>query len=118
MKKISALLAFLALCGCETAPPQPVVPNVPLVAQKTQVVIPTGLTAACPPLKKLTLGSYTQGDSTDAVKVWFDQYNLCAGRFSQFVSVVAPALNIKELAPAVPVAASGPVAQNPQSVSK
>jgi hypothetical protein len=114
MKKIAALLAFLALAGCETAPPQPVVQNVPVVAPKTQVVIPTGLTAACPPLKKLTLTSYTQGDSTDALKVWFDQYDLCAGRFSKFVGVVAPALNIKELAPAAPAGASVPTVQNPQ----
>jgi hypothetical protein len=110
MKKIAALLAFLALAGCDTAPPQPVVPNVPVVAPKTQVVIPTGLTDACPPLKKLSQSSYSQGESTDAVKVWFNQYDLCAGRFSKFVGVVAPALNIKEVDPAAPQAASGPVA--------
>jgi hypothetical protein len=111
MKKIAALLAFLALTACETAPPQPVVPNVPVLPEKTQVVIPTGLTATCPPLKKLDQPSYTQGESTDALKIWFNQYDLCAGRFAQFVTVVAPALNIKELAPAVPTAASGPVAK-------
>jgi hypothetical protein len=111
MKKFVALLAFIALAGCETAPPQPVVPNVPVVAPKTQVVIPTGLTATCPPLKKLTQASYTQGEATDALKGWFDQYDLCAGRFAKFVSVVAPALNIKEQATDVPAAASGPVAQ-------
>jgi hypothetical protein len=112
MKKIAALLAALALTACVNAPPQPVVPNVPAIPEKTQVVIPTGLTATCPPLKKLTQASYTQGEATDALKVWFDQYDLCAGRFAKFVTVVAPALNIKELAPAVPaVPASGPVAQ-------
>jgi hypothetical protein len=111
MKKIAALLAFLALTACETAPPKPVVPDVPVVAPKTQVVIPTGLTATCPPLKKLTQARYTQGEAADALKGWFDQYDLCAGRFAKFVSVVAPALNIKELAPSVPAAASGPVAQ-------
>jgi hypothetical protein len=109
MKKIATLLAALALTACVNAPPQPVVPNVPLVAQKTEVVIPTGLTDACPPLTKLSLPSYTQGDSTDALAVWFNQYNMCARRFSKFVGVVTPALNIKEVDPAVP--ASGPVAQ-------
>lgn len=110
MKKIIALLAF-ALSACAGAP-QPVVPNVPLLPEKTQVVIPTGLTAACPKLAPLTQASYTQGEAADALKVWFNQYDLCAGRFAQFVSVVAPALNIKELAPATPQAASDPVAQN------
>jgi hypothetical protein len=114
MKKFAALLAVLALAGCETAPPQPVVPNVPLVAQKTEVVIPTGLTAACPPLTKLDQQSYTQGDATDALKIWFNQYDLCAGRFSQFVTVVAPALNIKELGPQW----VQPATQNPPVSSK
>jgi hypothetical protein len=111
MKKIAALLAFLALTACETAPPNPVVPDVPVIQEKTQVVIPTGLTATCPPLKKLPQASYTQGEATDALKGWFDQYDLCAGRFAQFVSVVAPALNIKEVAPAAPTEASDPAAQ-------
>lgn len=110
MKKIAALLAVLALAACGTAPPPPVVPNVPLVAQKTEVVIPTGLTAACPPLKPLTQANYTQGMAVDALKVWFNQYDLCAGRFSQFVTVVAPALNIKEVGPQ---GASAVGAQNP-----
>lgn len=118
MKKIAALLAVLALTACVNAPPKPVVPDVPVLPEKTQVVIPTGLTATCPPLKKLTQASYTQGEAADALKVWFNQYDLCAGRFEQFVTVVAPALNIKELAPAVPAAASAPAAQNSSDVSK
>jgi hypothetical protein len=108
MKKWLALLAVLALSACETAPPEkPVVPDVPAIQEKTQVVIPTGLTAACPPLAPITQPQLTQGELVDALKGWFNQYDLCAGRFAQFVTVVAPAINIKELAPAVPVAASG-----------
>jgi hypothetical protein len=110
MKNIAALLALLALTACVNAPPGAAVQNVPVIPEKTQVVIPTGLTDACPPLTKLTLANYTQGDSTDALKVWFNQYDMCARRFAKFVTVVTPALNIKEVDPAVP-AASGPVAQ-------
>jgi hypothetical protein len=115
MKKLVFILALL-LAACGTAPPQPVVPNVPLLPEKTQVVIPTGLTETCPPLKKLTQPSYTQGEAVTALKVWFDQYDLCAGRFAQFVSVVTPALNIKEVGPqnaSGASAASAPVVQNP-----
>jgi hypothetical protein len=111
MKKLAILIAVLTLAACETAPTTPVVPNVPLLQEKTEVVIPTGLTAKCPPLTKLDKSSYTQGESLDPLKVWFDQYDLCAGRFEKFVGVVAPALNIKELTPAQP--ASGVAAQNP-----
>lgn len=111
MKKLFSILAALTLTACANTPPQPIVPNVPLLPEKTQVVIPTGLTDVCPPLKPLDQASYTQGMSVGALKVWFDQYDLCAGRFSQFVTVVTPALNIKEVGPAVPAVASGPVAQ-------
>jgi hypothetical protein len=112
--KYAALLAALLLAACGTTPPQPAPPpDVPVIQPKTQVVIPTGLTDACPKLQPLTKQSYTQGEFTDALKVWFDQYDLCAGRFQKFVTVVAPALNIKEVDPATP--ASGPSAQNPPS---
>jgi hypothetical protein len=112
--KYAALLAALLIAGCATAPPPPPPPpDLPVIAPKTQVVIPTGLTAACPKLAPLTQPSYTQGQLADVLKGWFDQYDLCAGRFSQFVSVVAPALNIKEVDPAVP--ASDPAASNPPS---
>jgi hypothetical protein len=115
MKKLAPLFAALMLSACAvTPPPAPVVPNVPVIPEQTQVVIPTGLTDACPPLKPLTQASYTQGESAKVLKGWFDQYDLCAGRFSQFVTVVTPALNIKEVDPQVPQAASGPVAQNSQ----
>lgn len=97
--KVLKFIPALALVACSTAPQTPAVPDVPVVAPKTQVVIPTGLTAACPPLKPLTQTSYTQGASLDALKVWFGQYDVCAKRFSEFVSVVSPALNIKELGP-------------------
>lgn len=91
------LVSLLALAACDTAPKQPSVPDVPVVAPKTEVVIPAGLTAACPPLQPLTQASYSQGDSLDALKGWFNQYDLCSKRFSKFVGIVAPALNIKEL---------------------
>lgn len=110
--KYVALLAALMLTACGTAPQQPAPPpDLPVIQPKTQVVIPTGLTDACPKLTPLNQASYTQGELVDALKGWFNQYDLCAGRFQQFVTVVAPALNIKELTPAVPAAASGPVAQ-------
>lgn len=105
--KVLKFVPILVLVACTTTPQAPVVPDVPVVAPKTQVVIPTGLTAACPPLKPLTQTSYTQGASLDALKVWFGQYDVCAKRFSEFVSVVSPALNIKELGP-----------QNPSDSSK
>jgi hypothetical protein len=113
MKKLATLFAALVLSACAVTPPKPVVPNVPVLPEQTQVVIPTGLTAACPALKPLTKASYTQGEAANALKGWFDQYDLCAGRFSQFVTVVTPALNIKEVAPQFPQAASGSVMQNP-----
>ncbi len=111
MKKLVFILAAVMLSACVSAPPPPVIPNVPLLQEKTQVVIPTGLTAACPPLKPLDQANYSQGMAVDALKVWFNQYDLCAGRFSQFVTVVTPALNIKEVGPQP---ASGAGVQNPQ----
>lgn len=98
--KLIPLLALLSACA--SAPQAPVVPDVPVVQPKTQIVIPTELTMPCPPLKKLTQTSYSQGASVDALKVWFDQYDTCASRFSKFVTVVAPALNIKELGTVAP----------------
>lgn len=95
--RLLSLLIVISLAACKTAPENPSVPDLPVVQPKTEVVIPAGLTAPCGPLKPLTMGSYTQGDSLDALKVWFDQYDSCSKRFSAFVGVVSPALNIKEL---------------------
>lgn len=95
--RLLALIIVLSLAACKTVPETPPAPDLPVVQPKTEVVIPAGLTAPCGPLKPLTMTSYTQGASLDALKVWFNQYDLCSKRFSEFVGVVAPALNIKEL---------------------
>lgn len=107
MKLWTLLLPFLLAACASPKQDQPVVPDVPLIPPKTEVVIPKGLTAACEPLKPLTNSVYTQGETLEVLKGWFDQYDSCASRFSTFVNLVAPALKIKEVGD-----------QNPTSDSK
>lgn len=107
--KIVLLALCVALAACTTAPPKPVVPDLPLDPQKQTVVISPGLIKPCTPLTNLdTTKNYTQGDSLDVVSVWADEANDCARRFSEFVGLVSKALNINE-APANPPPANAPV---------
>jgi hypothetical protein len=103
--KYFALLLALALCACSTTPQPPVVPDVPVVQQKTTVNIEPGLIAPCAPLQPLTAQEYSQGDSTTMISIWASQYDACAKRFTKFVNLVGPVLNINE-APSSPVPAS------------
>lgn len=92
--KLLWIAPLFVLAACSTAP-QPV-PDVPLVAQKTEVVVPPELIAPCGPLTPLSKTSYNQGETLDVLKGWFNQYSDCSARFSKFVGIVKPALNIKE----------------------
>lgn len=90
---------FPLVTGCAIGS-QPVVPDTPLIAPKTAVVVPPGLVAECPPLTPLTPGkTYTQGDTLDAINAWAGQYDDCSKRFKKYVDLTGKALNINQIPP-------------------
>ena len=97
IRSILAATLIATLTACSSAPPKPVVPDVPVIAEKTTVVIPPGLIAACPPLAVLDESrAYTQGDTLDVLAVWINLYGTCAARFEKYVTLTSKVLNINE----------------------
>ena len=104
LRKADIYLAILALFilvlsvfvgGCTTAPPQPVVPDLPAnVAQKQEVTVDPQLIAPCQPLTKLDVRPYSESDTLDPVSQWSNQYTDCSTRFADYVGITSKLLNI------------------------
>jgi hypothetical protein len=116
MTRILVVLPFFLVLGACTLfqPKQPevVIPNVPVVAQKTTVVIPQSLLQDCQPLSKLVPNqAYNQGQFLDAFNVWDGEHTDCMLRFNKLRDLTAKAFNIQIVpqnqtaVPAVPTSA-------------